>query len=92
MARRWAEDAGVRKGGERGRHLTTPFFHTLVNCKRVSLPACLAPTKAADFDHLFERLRSVAAALHDWRTGDNTRYRVTDIAPGVVVMFFALPF
>ena len=30
------------------------------------------------FDHLIERLRCVAAALPDRRTGDNTRYAMAD--------------
>lgn len=40
------------------------------------------------FDHLIERLRSVAAALPDRRTGDNTRYCMADIALGAFAVFF----
>jgi hypothetical protein len=40
------------------------------------------------FDHLIERLRSVAAALPDRRTGDNTRYCMADIALAAFSVFF----
>lgn len=40
------------------------------------------------FDHLIERLRSVAAALPDRRTGDNTRYAMADIALAAFSVFF----
>lgn len=40
------------------------------------------------FDQIIERLRSVAAALPDRRTGDNTRYAMTDIALGAFAVFF----
>jgi hypothetical protein len=40
------------------------------------------------FDKLIERLRSVAAALPDRRTGDNTRYSMADIALSAFAVFF----
>ena len=40
------------------------------------------------FDYLIERLRSVAAALPDPRTGDNTRYGMADIALAAFAVFF----
>ena len=40
------------------------------------------------FDQLIERLRSVAAALPDRRTGDNTRYAMADIALAAFSVFF----
>jgi hypothetical protein len=40
------------------------------------------------FDHLIERLRCVAAALPDRRTGDNTRYSMADIALAAFAVFF----
>jgi len=40
------------------------------------------------FDHLIERLRSVAAALPDRRTGDNTSYSMADIALSAFAVFF----
>jgi hypothetical protein len=39
------------------------------------------------FDHLIECLRSVAAALPDRRTGDNTRYSMADIALAAFAVF-----
>jgi hypothetical protein len=40
------------------------------------------------FDKLIERLRSVAAALPDRRTGDNTHYSMADIALSAFAVFF----
>lgn len=40
------------------------------------------------FDHLIERLRSVAAGLPDRRTGGNTRYAMADIALAAFSVFF----
>ena len=40
------------------------------------------------FDHLIERLRSLAAALPDRRTGDNTRFSMADIALAAFSVFF----
>ncbi len=40
------------------------------------------------FDHLIERLRSVAAALPDRRTGDNLQYSMTDIGLAAFAVFF----
>jgi len=40
------------------------------------------------FDPLVERLRSVAAALPDRRTGDNSRYAMADIALSAFAVFF----
>jgi len=40
------------------------------------------------FDKVIERLRSVAAALPDRRTGDNTRYDMADIALSAFAVFF----
>ena len=40
------------------------------------------------FDKLIERLRSVAAALPDRRTGDNTRYSIADIGLSAFAVFF----
>ena len=40
------------------------------------------------FDHLIERLRSVAAGLPDRRTGDNTQYDMADIALAAFSVFF----
>jgi hypothetical protein len=40
------------------------------------------------FDHLIERLRSVAATLPDRRTGDHTRYCMADIALAAFSVFF----
>jgi hypothetical protein len=44
--------------------------------------------KARCFDHVIERLRTVAAALPDRRTGDNTRYSMADIALSAFSVFF----
>ena len=41
-----------------------------------------------NFDKLIERLRTVAAALPDRRTGDNTRYSMADIALSAFAVFF----
>lgn len=43
---------------------------------------------ARTFDHLIERLRSVAATLPDRRTGDNTLYSMADIALAAFAVFF----
>jgi hypothetical protein len=40
------------------------------------------------FDHLIERLRSVAAALPDPRTGDNVLFTMADIALSAFAVFF----
>jgi hypothetical protein len=40
------------------------------------------------FDHLIERLRSVAAGLPDRRTGDNVQYTMDDIALSAFSVFF----
>jgi hypothetical protein len=40
------------------------------------------------FDHLIERLRSVAAGLPDRRTGDNVQYSLADIALAAFSVFF----
>jgi hypothetical protein len=40
------------------------------------------------FDRLIERVRTVAAALPDRRTGDNIRYRMADIALSAFAVFF----
>lgn len=40
------------------------------------------------FDHLIERLRSVAADLPDRRTGDNTQFSMADIALSAFSVFF----
>jgi Transposase DDE domain len=40
------------------------------------------------FDKLINRLRGVAAALPDRRTGDNTRYSMADIALSAFAVFF----
>jgi len=40
------------------------------------------------FDHIVERLRTVAAALPDRRTGENTRYSMADIALSAFAVFF----
>jgi hypothetical protein len=40
------------------------------------------------FDQLIERFRSVAAALPDRRTGENTRYAMADIALSAFSVFF----
>jgi len=40
------------------------------------------------FDHLIERLRSVAAALPDRRTGANTQFDMADIALAAFAVFF----
>jgi hypothetical protein len=48
----------------------------------------LARVKGRSFDRLIERVRTVAAALPDRRTGDNTRYRMADIALSAFAVFF----
>ena len=40
------------------------------------------------FEHVVERVRAVTAALPDRRTGDNTRYRMEDIALSAFAVFF----
>jgi hypothetical protein len=40
------------------------------------------------FDHIVERLRTVAAALPDRRTGENTRYSMADIVLSAFAVFF----
>ena len=44
---------------------------------------------APGFDPLVERLRSVAAALPDRRTGDNTQFAMADIALSAFAVFFS---
>ena len=44
---------------------------------------------APGFDPLVERLRSVAAALPDRRTGDNTQFAMADIALSAFAAFFS---
>jgi hypothetical protein len=44
--------------------------------------------KTRAFDQIIERLRCVAAALPDRRTGDNTRYCMADIALAAFAVFF----
>jgi hypothetical protein len=44
--------------------------------------------KARCFDHLIKRLRTIAAALPDRRTGENTRYSMADIALSAFAVFF----
>ena len=43
---------------------------------------------ARGFDHLIERLRSVAADLPDRRTGDNIQFTLADIALSAFSVFF----
>jgi hypothetical protein len=44
--------------------------------------------KTRAFDQIIEHLRSVAGALPDRRTGDNTRYAMADIALAAFAVFF----
>ena len=44
--------------------------------------------KSRAFDQIIERLRCIAAALPDRRTGDNTRYAMADIALAAFAVFF----
>jgi hypothetical protein len=46
------------------------------------------PVNTRCFDKLIERLRAVAAALPDRRTGDNTHYSMADIALSAFAVFF----
>jgi hypothetical protein len=48
----------------------------------------LWPVSTPCFDKLIERLRGVAAALPDRRTGENTRYSMADIALSAFAVFF----
>ncbi len=46
------------------------------------------PVNTRCFDHIVERLRTVAAALPDRRTGENTRYSMADIVLSAFAVFF----
>jgi hypothetical protein len=62
--------------------------HTIVTCTTRGVLALLVPVNGRCFDKLIERLRTVAAALPDRRTGDNTRYSMADIALSAFAVFF----
>jgi len=46
------------------------------------------PVNGRCFDKLINRLRSIAAAVHDRRTGENTRYNMADIVLSAFAVFF----
>src|SRR5512138_4029704 len=46
------------------------------------------PVNGSCFDKVIQRLHTVAAALPDRRTGDNTRYSMADIALSAFAVFF----
>ena len=64
-----------------------PLSHNC-NCTFGRRTGTTGGVNARAFDHLIERLRAVAAALPDRRTGDNTRYSMADIALAAFAVFF----
>jgi hypothetical protein len=62
--------------------------HIIVTCTFGPVRQLLVPVNGCCFNKLVDRLRSVAAALPDRRTGDNTRYSMADIALSAFAVFF----
>ena len=69
-------------------HLPVTVCHTIVTGTFARVPAFHGRMNSRAFDHIIERLGSVAAALPDRRTGDNARFAMADFALAAFSVFF----